>query len=75
MFWMDFKTFSPKPISCNFRRTTLPNFVRKTGEMRTKTKIMKIKTFLSKGFQRVAFLCEDSKISFEKKHSVDKKFD
>ena len=24
MFWMDFKTFSQKPISCNFRRTTVP---------------------------------------------------
>ena len=24
VFWMDFKTFSQKPISCNFRRTTVP---------------------------------------------------
>ena len=79
MFWMDFKTFSPKPISCNFRRTTVPKLWKENSKNENKNwnqgffTEMRLKYFSQKSCQSIAFLWKDSKISFERKGSVDKK--
>ena len=81
MFWMDFKTFSPKPISCNFRRTTVPKLWKGNSKNENKNwnqgffTEMRLKYFSQESCQSIAFLWKDSKISFEKKGSVGKKFD
>ena len=73
MFWMDFKTFSPKPISCNFRRTTVPKLWKENSKNENKNwnqgffTEMRLKYFSQESCQSIAFLWKDSKISFEKK--------